>query len=96
MKNVMIAIALFLLLGTTAYGGWYVGPTYGYAYYPYAVQPAYAYPAPAPYVAYAPVVAPPMAVVAPVVVRRPMVVGPTGKVYIAGRPVRNAVRAVLP
>jgi hypothetical protein len=93
MKNVMIAIAFFLLIGSTAYGGWYVGPTVGYSYY--APAPAYAYPA--PYVAYSPVYAGPVMAPAPVIVGRPVVViGPAGKVYIPGRPIRNTVRAVLP
>ena len=102
MKTLMVAIALVLLLGSTAQGAWYVGPTVGYAYYPAA--PVYAYPpAPVPYAAYyapvpaGPVVVPgPMVAPVPVWVGRPVVVGPAGKVYIVGRPVRNAVRAVLP
>ncbi len=89
MKGLIIAVALLLVLGSTAYGGWYVGPTVGYRYY--APAPVYAYPAPVPYVTYAPVFAP-----APVWVGRPAVVGPAGRVYVPGRPVRNAVRAVLP
>ncbi len=97
MRNLLIAVAVVLMLGSTAYGGWYVGPTVGYAYYP---APVYAYPAPVvvarPYVAYAPVMAAPMVAPAPVWVGRPVVVGPAGKAYIVGRPVRNAVRAVLP
>ncbi|MEN6407668.1 MAG: hypothetical protein ABFC77_14505 [Thermoguttaceae bacterium] len=96
MKNLMLVAVAILLLGSTAYGGWYVGPTVGYAYYPYpVVEPVYAYPAPVvmaqPRVAYSPILAP-----APVMVARPVVVGPTGKVYIPGRPIRNAVRAVVP
>ena len=94
MKNLLIAIALVLLLGSTAYGGWYVGPTVGYRYY--APVPVYAYPAPVPYVTYSPVIVGPVFAPAPVWVGRPVVVGPAGKVYIPGRPVRNAVRAVLP
>jgi hypothetical protein len=104
MKSILAAVAVVLFLGSTAYGQWYVGPRA--VYYPAA--PAYAYPAPvyaypapvygyrvpavapAPYVAYAPIVAPARVWVGPpaVVVR--------GKAYIPGRPVRNAVRAVLP
>ena len=102
MKNLALVALAILLLGSTAYGGWYVGPTVGYAYYPYpVVEPAYAYPAPVvvarPRVAYSPVLAPaPVVAPAPVMVARPVVVGPTGKVYIPGRPIRNAVRAVVP
>ena len=102
MKNLLIAVAVLLLLGSTAYGGWYVGPTVGYSYY--AAAPVYAYPAPAvvpgPQVVYSPIMAPPVLAPAPVMVAplvgRPVVVGPAGKAYIVGRPVRNAVRAVLP
>jgi hypothetical protein len=105
MRNLVIVIAVFLLLSSTAFGAWYGGPVYGY----YAAAPVVV---PAPYVVYSPIVtaptmvpapvmvpgpyAAPMAVAAPVVVGRPVVVGPAGKVYIVGRPVRNAVRAVLP
>lgn len=100
MKNLIIAVAVVLALGSTAYGQWYAGPTVGYAYYP--DQPVYAAPAPAtvlvarPRVVYSPVVAAPVMVPAPVWVGRPVVVGPAGKVYIPGRPIRNTVRAVLP
>jgi hypothetical protein len=94
MKNLIIAVALVLLLGSTAYGRWYVGPRAGYAYYPAA--PVYAYPEPVPYVTYAPVIAAPVLAPAPVWVGRPVVVGPAGRVYLPGRPVRNAVRVVLP
>jgi hypothetical protein len=109
MKNFLIAVAVLALIGSTAYGGWYVGPV-GYRYY--AAAPVYGYAAPvavpapqvvyspvvtpAPQVVYSPVVTQPVAVAAPVVVGRPVVVGPAGKVYVVGRPVRNAVRAVLP
>jgi hypothetical protein len=100
MKNFALAVALVLVLGSTAYGGWYAGPAVGYtAYYApryyYAPGPVYAYPSPVPYVTYAPVVGPVVAP-APVWVGRPVVVGPAGKVYVPGRPVRNAARAVLP
>jgi len=98
MKNLLIVVAVLLLLGSTAYGGWYVGPTVGYRYY--AAAPVYSYPAPVlvpgPQVVYSPVVAAPLVVPSPVVVGRPVVIGPAGRVYIVGRPVRNAVRAVLP
>jgi hypothetical protein len=94
MKTLMIAVALVLVLGSTAYGRWYVGPPPGYAYYPAA--PVYAYPAPVPYTVYSPVIAGPVMAPAPVWVGRPAVVGPAGRVYVVGRPVRNAVRAVLP
>jgi hypothetical protein len=98
MKSLAIAVAAVLVLGSAAYGGWYVGPTVGYAYYPAA--PVYAYPpAPvvvaAPRVVYAPVVPAPVVVGSPVWVRPPAVVV-RSKVYIPGRPVRNVVRAVVP
>jgi hypothetical protein len=99
MKTPLIALVALLVLGSTACGAWYVGPTVGYSYYapaPYAAAPVYAYPAPAPYVAYSPVVQVPVVAPAPVWIGRPVVVGPAGKVYVVGRPVRNAVRAVLP
>jgi len=93
MKNLLIAVAVLLALGSTAYGGWYVGPSVGYAYYP--GTPVYAYPAPVvvpgPQVVYSPVVVPAPVVVAP----RPVVVGPSGKVYVPGRPVRNTLRAIF-
>ncbi len=93
MKNLLIAVAVLLALGSTAYGGgWYVGPSVGYAYYP--GTPVYAYPAPVvvagPRVVYSPVVVP-----APVFAPRPVVVGPSGKVYVPGRPVRNTLRAIF-
>jgi hypothetical protein len=109
MKNLMIAVAAVLVLNSTAYGGWYVGPTVGYAYYP--PVPVYAYaPAPAvvaaPQVVYSPVLAAPGVVYAPavpvpVVTAAPVWVAPPGvvirsKVYIPGRPLRNIVRAVVP
>ena len=101
MKSLIAAAVVVLLLGSTACGAWYVGPTVGYAYYP--AVPAYAYPAPvpvpapyAPYVTYAPIMPEPMLVPGPVCVGRPVVVGPAGRVYIVGRPVWNAVRAVWP
>jgi hypothetical protein len=98
MKTLLGAVVALLLLGSTAYGRWYVGPTVVYP--SYAAAPVYAYPAPVvvsgPQVVYAPYVAGPVVVPAPVFVGRPVVVGPTGKVYIVGRPVRNVVRAVLP
>jgi hypothetical protein len=94
MKSILTAFAVVLLLGSTAYGGWYVVPTPVRAYYPaYAVAPAYAYPAPVPYAAYyAPVaVAPvpyatyyapvvPYAAYARVVAPAPVWVGPPGVV----------------
>lgn len=98
MKSMLIAVAAVLLLGSTAYGGWYVGPTVGYAYYPRV--PVYAYRAPVvvpgPYVAYSPIWAGPVVAPGAVVVGRPVVVGRAGRIYVPGRPVRNAVRAVLP
>jgi hypothetical protein len=97
MKNLIIATAVVLLFGSTAYGGWYVGPPAGYyAYYPAPLV------APAPYVAYSPVVtyspawAGPVVAPAPVWIGRPVVVGPAGRVYVPGRPVRNVIRAVVP
>ena len=99
MKTFIAAIAvILLLLGSTAYGGWRVPPRVVHAYYP---SPVYAYPAPAYYYR-APVMRPmPRAVYSPVLAPAPMWVGPPGvvvrgKVYIPGRPIRNAVRAVLP
>jgi len=110
MKSILIALAVVLLLSSTACGGWYYGPRA--VYYPaapvYAYPgPVYAYPAPVyayppvvvarPYVAYAPIVPAPVVAPAPVWYGPPaVVVGVGGKVYIPGRPVRNAVRAVLP
>ena len=98
MKNIILAVAVVVMLGSTAYGGWYVGPSVGYAYYPAA--PVYAYPAPVvvagPRVVYSPIMPAPVVAPAPMWVGRPVVVGAAGKVYILGRPVRNAVRAVLP
>lgn len=100
MKTLIAALAVVFVLGSTAYGGWY---GYGYvgpraAYY---AAPVYAYPptqvvVPAtPYMTYSPVVPARVLAPAPVVVGRPVVVGPAGRVYIPGRPVRNAVRAVV-
>lgn len=62
----------------------------------YAPAPYVAAYAPAPYVAaYAP--APYVAAyAAPVYVGRPVAIGPAGKVYPYGQPVRNAARFVLP
>ncbi len=80
MKSILAAVAVVLLLGSTAYGQWYVGPRA--VYYPAAPvyaypSPVYAYPAPvyaypAPMYAYrayrVPVVAPsPYVAYAPVV-----------------------------
>jgi hypothetical protein len=62
MRSIFAAIAVVLLLGSTAYGDWYVGPRV--VYYPAA--PVYAYPAPAPLYAYpAPVYAYRVPIVAP-------------------------------
>lgn len=94
MKSITIAVALFLLLGSTAWGGWYVGPTVGYTYY--APAPVYAYPQAVPYVTYSPVITAPVVAPSPVWVGRPVVIGPAGKIYVPGRPIRNTVRAVLP
>jgi hypothetical protein len=98
MKNLIIAVAMVLALGSTAYGQWYAGPTVGYSYYP--AGPVYGYPAPVmvarPRVVYSPMVVAPVMAPAPVWAGRPVVVGPAGKVYVPGRPVRNTVRAVLP
>jgi hypothetical protein len=98
MKTLIPEIAVVLLLGSTAYGGWYVGPTMVQSFYPGA--PVYAYPAPAvvigPRVVYSPIVPGPMLAPAPLWYGRPVVVGPAGRVYVPGRPVRNTLRAVLP
>jgi hypothetical protein len=97
MKTLVAAIVLALLLGSTAYGGWYVAPRAAYAYYP--VLPVYAYRAPvvltAPPPVYMPVAPAPVMAPVPVWVGPPAVWVP-GKVYIYGRPVRNVVRAVVP
>ncbi|MBN1395192.1 MAG: hypothetical protein JW959_09225 [Pirellulales bacterium] len=104
MKTLIAAMALvLLLLGSSAYGAWWVQPTT--VYYPgppvYAYPaPVYAYPAPV-YRTYRVPVAAPYAVYSPVVAPAPVWVGPPavivrGKVFIPGRPIRNAVRAVLP
>ena len=76
MKSILAAIAVVLLLGSTAYGQWYVGPRAVYypasPYYAYPASPYYAYPAPvyadpAPYYAYRmPVVASPYYAYSPV------------------------------
>jgi len=98
MKTLIAAIAVVLLLGSTACGGWYVGPRVVQSYYP--VGPVYGYPGPVvvagPRVVYSPIIPAPMMVPAPMWYRPPVVVGPAGRVYLPGRPVRNAVRAVLP
>jgi hypothetical protein len=110
MKSILAAVAVVLLLGTTAYGQWYVGPRA--VYYPSPVYaypaPVYAYPTPvyayrvpvaaypyAAYYPYSPVMAAPVAVPARVWYGPPGVVV-RSKVYIPGRPVRNVVRAVVP
>ena len=110
MKSILAAVAVVLLLGTTAYGQWYVGPRA--VYYPAPVYaypaPVYAYPTPvyayrvpvaaypyAAYYPYSPVMAAPVAVPATVWYGPPGVVV-RSKVYIPGRPVRNVVRAVVP
>jgi hypothetical protein len=102
MKSILVALAVVLLLSSTACGGWYYGP-WG-AYYP---APVYGYPPPAyvyppvvvgrPYVAYSPVVPGPYFAPAPAWVGPPpVVIGPRGRVYVPGRPLRNSVIAVLP
>ena len=98
MKNLVMVAAVVLMLGSTAYGGWYVGPTVGYAYYP--AVPVYAYP-PAPVVVFAPQVVYSPVVPGPILTAAPVWVAPPGvvirsKVYIPGRPVRNVIRAVVP
>jgi hypothetical protein len=99
MRSLVVALLVVLLLGSTAYGGWYVGPRAVYSYYP-PVGPVYAYPPPVvvvpPQVVYSPVVPGPVVAPLPARVGAPVVVGPAGKVYIPGRPVRNAIRAVVP
>jgi hypothetical protein len=104
MKTLIAALGIVLLLSSTSFAGWYVGPTVYQAYYPMA--PVYGYPAPvvaapAPYVAYMPVATPvvtyynaPVVAPVPVIVGRPAVV--RTKVYYPGQPVRNAVKAVVP
>ena len=95
MRNLVVALAVVLLLASTAaaYGGWYVGPRVVYG------GPVYAYPAPVvvaqPQVVYSPVVPAPLVAPVPVWVGPPaVVVGP--RVFIPGRPVRNVIRAVVP
>jgi hypothetical protein len=99
MRNLVIALAVVLLLASTAtaFGGWYVGPRVVYAYPP--VAPVYSYPAPVvvspPQVVYSPVVTGPLVAPAPVVVGPPaVIVGP--RFYVPGQPVRNVLRAVAP
>ena len=92
MRHLVVAVTVLLLLGSTAYGGWYVGPRVVYGY-------PYAYPAPMvvapPYVVYSPLVPAPVLAPAPVWVAPPgVIVRP--KVYVPGRPVRNAIRAAVP
>ena len=97
MRNLVIALAVVLLLASTAtaFGGWYVGPRVVYAV---AHAPVYSYPAPVvvspPQVVYSPVTGP-LVAPAPVVVGPPaVIVGP--RFYVPGQPVRNVLRAVAP
>jgi hypothetical protein len=91
MKTIFAAIAVVLLVGSTAYGQWYVGlravyypaaPVYAYPAPVYAYPaPVYAYPAPVytyrvPVVAPAPYVAYSPVVPPPVVAPAPVWVGP--------------------
>ena len=105
MKSFLVAIAVVLLAGSTAFGqvGYVtmmpVQPTPVVTYYPYVAPPVVQYGMPyyvaSPVIAPAPVVAYPYAVAAPPVYYGPRVwVHP--KVYVAGRPVRNVLRAVTP
>ena len=105
MKTLIMALGIVLLVGSTAFAGWYVGPRVVRAYYPYG--PVYAYPAPvvaapAPYMTYMPVPAPApyWTYSVPVVAPAPVWVGPPAVVryrgFYPGRPVRNVVRAVVP
>jgi hypothetical protein len=100
MKSILAAVAIVLILGSTAYGGWYYGPRA--VYYP---APVYAYPGPVysyagptwgyspyatyyrPYMTYSPIVG-------PVVEPAPVWVGPRGRVYYPGLPARRVL--VLP
>ncbi len=103
MKSMIVATVIVLLACSTAFGGWghpvpvVVPAPVVHAYWP--VGPVYAYP---PVVVRAPVVVVPRRIVyrARVVVPRAVWYAPPvtvrSKVYIYGRPVRNAVRAVLP
>ena len=109
MKNILAAIAVVLLLGSTAYGQWYVwakgrllsgraglcvsGP--GVRLSGSGLHVSRAGGGPVSLRCLSPVVP------APVVAPMPVWYGPPGvvvrsKVYIPGRPVRNVVRAVLP
>jgi len=103
MKRVIFAAVIVLLACSTAFGGWgyavpvvVPGPVVE-AYWP--VGPVYSY---VPTVVTAPVVTVPrrfvyrVPAIAPVTVWRAPVVTVRSKVYYRGRPVRNAVRAVLP
>jgi hypothetical protein len=96
MKHLAIAVTVLLLLGSTAYGGWYVGPRAVYAYP--SVEPVYAYPPPVvvagPRVVYSPVVPAPVLAPAPAWVGSGVVVYP--RVFVPGQPVRNVLRAVVP
>jgi hypothetical protein len=104
-----LVIGLFALDQGTAYGQVYAVPTVVQTYYPpapvYTYTTPYAYPAPVVVPvrrwAYSPViapvtVAPQVVVTTPMVVASPVVIGPAGRVYIPGRPIRNTVRVVWP
>ena len=72
--------------GPVVHSYWPVGPVYAYPAPVVVARPVYA---PAPVIVRGPVLAP-----GPVLYPAPVIVRP--KVFIPGRPVRNAVRAVLP
>jgi len=108
MRGILAAAVVMIVLcvGATAQAHWGyvvavpVAPAPVVAYYP-PVAPAYvaAYPAPyvAGYVAPAyPYVASYAVPAAPVYYGWPVAVGPAGKIYPYGQPVRNAARFVLP
>ncbi len=110
MKTFLAAVAIVLVLGSTASAGWTyvaarpvvvaapVAVPAAEVHYFYPVGPVYAYPGPVVrYHAPPPVVAYRPAVVpvpARVVYPPPVVVRP--KVYVRGQPVRNVLRAITP
>ena len=108
MKTLLAALAIVLVMGSTALAGHryvvaYPAPVPVVSYYAPAA-PVYVAPAPVPYNAYyaPPAVAYPVAVPAPVyaypapVYAYPAPVVVRAKVYPYGQPVRNVFRAVLP
>jgi len=103
MKRILIAAAVVLLGTSVASAGWryarpiavpVVPPVVVHEFYP--VGPVYAYP---PAAVTVPVVPAPVGVLPPprvIYTYRPRAVVVHPKVYVRGRPVRNALRAVTP